>query len=609
MSATAPMTALYSLPLHLLVAGGALATLLLAFLALFLLPGLLHWFRLRRIQREIGRLEPRTPPGEFRRVFARDRRLALLWKEFEDSLHVQREERDGQRATVAVRSTLPAETFFNGQTVVDARLRTEFFKHLPGIYTGIGIIGTFTGLIEGLRQFQVSENAAAVRTSLESLMHSVGQAFLISATAIAAAIAVTFLEKLLLSALYGRTEDLAHAIDARFDAGAGEEYLSRLVQASEGAARHSQALKDALVAEIAGVMREQTDRQISGLATALSASIERSLAAPLQQIAAAVQASTNDQSTQTSQLLQDVMGRFSDRLHDVLGGQVSNIHALNQQTGQTMQDAVQAVRALVEQISATSRQSNDAMTANLVDATRSMLSALADSQRLSVEGQQQRERAMAQRSTAAVDGLSELLAQALTEMRGSSAQMACSVAAMAQTTTSALDTMSSGASQLSAASHSFASAGDRVSGVMEQAARVSSQLADASNLLVASATDMRSGLDDYRAHREAVGHLVTELRATVEHARTEATLTADVLDRIQLSTERLGQAHEQADLYLNSVSKVLGEAHQAFAIAVKKTLGLANTEFHAKLSTAVGLLSSTVVELEATLGNVAPQRH
>ncbi|MBX9793215.1 MAG: tellurium resistance protein TerC, partial [Burkholderiaceae bacterium] len=190
-----------------------------------------------------------------------------------------------------------------------------------------------------------------------------------------------------------------------------------------------------------------------------------------------------------------------------------------------------------------------------------------------------------------------------------SAQMARSVAAMAQTTTSALDTMSSGASQLSAASHSFASAGDRVSGVMEQAARVSSQLADASNLLVASATDMRSGLDDYRAHREAVGHLVTELRATVEHARTEATLTADVLDRIQLSTERLGHAHEQADLYLNSVSKVLGEAHQAFAIAVKKTLGLANTEFHAKLSTAVGLLSSTVVELEATLGNVAPQRH
>ena len=603
------MTALYSLPLHLLVTGGALAALLFSFLAVFLLPGLLHWVRLRRIEKEIGRLELRTPPGELRKVFAKDRRLAQLWKEFEDSLHVQREDRDGQRMAVAVRSTLPAETFFNGPLVVDSRLRTEFFKHLPGIYTGIGIIGTFTGLIEGLRQFQVSENAATVRSSLESLMHAVGQAFLISATAIAAAILVTFLEKLLLSALYSRTEDIAHAIDARFDAGAGEDYLSRLVQASEGAAHQSRALKDALVAEITGVLREQTDRQINGLASAISASIERSLAAPLQKIASAVQAGTSDQSAQTSRLLQDVMGRFGDRLDGVLGGQVSHINELNQQTGQTMQEAVQAVRALVETISDTSRQSNDAMTANLVDATRTMLAALGDSQRVSVEGQQRRESALVERSTAAMDTLAGLLAQALSEMKGASAQMALSIDTMTRTTTAALDRMSSGASQLSTASENFATAGERVSGVMEQTARVSDQMAETSGLLRASAADLRGGLDDYRAHRDAVSHLVTELRKTVEHARTEATLTADVLDRIKLSTDRLGEAQTNADLYLNSVSKVLGDAHQAFAIAVKKTLELANTEFHTKLSTAVGLLSSTVVELEATLGNVTPQRH
>ncbi|MBP6224797.1 MAG: MotA/TolQ/ExbB proton channel family protein [Rhizobacter sp.] len=603
------MTALYSLPLHLLIAGGALAALLISFLAFFLLPGLLHWWRLRRIEREIGRLDPRSPPTELRRIFARDRRLAQLWKEFEDSLHVQREERGGQPAPVAVRSTLPAETFFNGPCVVDARLRTEFFKHLPGIYTGIGIIGTFTGLIDGLRQFQVSENAATVRSSLESLMHAVGQAFLISATAIAAAIVVTFLEKLLLSALYGRTEDIAHAIDARFDAGAGEDYLSRLVQANEGAAGRNQALKDALVAELASVMREQTDRQISGLASAITNSIERSLAAPLQKIASAVQASTSDQSALTTQLLQDVMGRFGDRLDNVLGGQVSGINALNQQTGQTMQEAVQAVRALVEQISQSSRQSNDTMTANLVDATKAMLAALGESQRVSVEGQQRRELALTERSSAAMNDMADLLARTLDEVRFASSQMAGSIDAMKIMTTAALDRMSSGAAQLSSASQTFSTAGDRVSGVMEQAALVSSQMTEASRLMLASAADMRSGLDDYRAHRDAVGHLVTELRTTVEHARTEATLTADVLDRIKVSTERLGQAHEHADLYLASVSKVLGDAHQAFAIAVKKTLDLANTEFHSKLSTAVGLLSSTVVELEATLGNVTPQRH
>jgi MotA/TolQ/ExbB proton channel family len=610
-------------PLHLWIAGGLLATLVLSFLGLFLLPGVLHWLRLRRLQRELLAFELRTPPGEFRKLFAKDARLSHLWKEYQDSLHIQREERDGQMVPVAVRSTLPAETFFNSQYVVDARLRTEFFKHLPGIFTGIGIIGTFTGLIEGLQQFQVSENAATVRASLESLMHSVGQAFLISASAIAAAMVVTFLEKLLLSSLYGRTEDIAHAIDARFDAGAGEDYLSRLVKSSEDSAAQSTALKDALVKELAGVLREQTDLQIqaaradaAGLATAISASIERSLQPPLQKIALAVQTSTGDQSAQTSQLLQDVMGRFGDRLNDVLGGQVSGIQELNQQTGQAMQDAALALRQLVEKMSDTSRESSNAMSANLQSTLQaveqqvgSMLATLGDNQQQAAEGQRVRELAMAEQSTSAIDSVSEMLGHAMSEMSGASAQMARSIDALTQTTSTALDRMNTGAEALSVASRSFAAAGDRVGGVMEQAADVSAKLVQASDSMGLSATDLRGGLDDYRSHREAVGHVVTELRTTVELARKEAAITADVLARIQQSSERLGQAQQHTDQYLNGVSKVLGDAHQAFAVGVKKTLELANMEFHAKLSTAVGLLSSTVVELEATLGHATPQRH
>jgi len=71
--------------------------------------------------------------------------------------------------------------------MVDSRLSTEFFKHLPGLFTGIGIIGTFSGLITGLQAFKVSENATVVRNSLEKLMQGVYEAFLVSAVAISAA--------------------------------------------------------------------------------------------------------------------------------------------------------------------------------------------------------------------------------------------------------------------------------------------------------------------------------------------------------------------------------------------------------------------------------------
>jgi len=199
--ANAPMF-LTSAPTPVLATGGVLTLLVVLFLAVFLLPGILHWFRLRRILRRIAAVDGKQLAiVELKKVFASDKRLAHLWKEYQESLHLQREERDGQMHLKSARATMPAEMFFNSQFVVDSRLRTEFFKHLPGLFTGMGIIGTFTGLIEGLRAFQVSESAATVRSSLESLMHSVGEAFLISASAIAAAKVVTFIENLRIASL------------------------------------------------------------------------------------------------------------------------------------------------------------------------------------------------------------------------------------------------------------------------------------------------------------------------------------------------------------------------------------------------------------------------
>jgi hypothetical protein len=511
------MNLLTTAPLHLLVAAGSLFCLVLAFLAFFLAPGILHWFRLRGLQSQLARFEGRTPPGDFRKVFAKDRRLAHLWSEYQDSLHVQREERDEKLVAVAVRSTVPAETFFNSQYVVDARLRTEFFKHVPGIFTGIGIIGTFSGLIEGLRQFQVSENAATVRASLESLMHSVGQAFLISASAIAAAMIVTFLEKLLLASLYGRIEEIAHAIDAHFDAGAGEDYLSRLVKASEDSAAQSKTLKTALVHELGEVLRELTTAQIAAAredAEKLGATIAASIAQGL-----------------------------SDRLQASAGN---------------------VMRASEER--------------------------------------------NAERTEGAIAAMTTAIDATLQEMSRASAQMARCVDGLAQTTTTSLDQMNAGADRISAASRALAQAGEQVSGSIAQAAELSSGCTESSRLLAAGAQAMHDVIGDYRLQRDAMGHVVTELRACVDLARREASLTAEVLGRIQHSTDRLGEAQQQTDRYLGGVSQVLGDSHRAFALAMHNTLGLANTEFHTQLSSAVGLLSSTIVELEATLGNVAPAR-
>lgn len=674
-------------PTTVLATGAVLAILVLIFFVVFLAPGVLHWFRLSSIQRQIKKFESKNFASEFKKVFAKDKRLSHLWKEYQDSLHTQREERDGQLTIVATRATVPSELYFNSQFVVDSRLRTEFFKHLPGLFTGIGIIGTFSGLIEGLRVFQVSENAATVRTSLESLMHSVGEAFLISAAAIAAAMVVTFVEKLLLSSLYRRTEEIAHAIDAHFDSGAGEEYLSRLVRASEDSASQSKILKDALVNELGELLRELTTAQITSakesqlhlaerlsqsskeqveatrqdnqaLGVTIVESIQKSLQGPLQDIANTVKSASGDQSATAARMLQDVMVSFSQRLNDLFGGQISGLSDLNQQTAKSIQEAVGTLQTLVASIEESSRRSTDTMAERMAQAIEKMearqeamnaqstafveqirqlvassqsetntklqatletigtqvagmLAALSESQASVFEGNRSREQSMTDRAKSAVSSMSESVEAAIKEMSAASAQMAQNVAVLTQTTSSSVDKMNAGAEQLGTASRNFAAAAERVSGVMGQAANVTAKLSETSGALTTGASALQELLRDYKTQRDAVGQLVSELRATVELARKEASLTGDVLARIESSATRLGTAQKQADEYLAGVSRVLGEAHTTFATEVKRTLEKANTEFHNKLSGAVGLLSSGVQELEVTLaamGNMKPAR-
>jgi hypothetical protein len=101
-----------------------------------------------------------------------------------------------------------------------------------GILSGLGIIGTFSGLISGLIHFDVSD-PATTQAQLSLLVQTVGQAFFVSALAITLAMLFTWVEKALLSARYSQVERLQHLIDSLFEAGSGQENLERLVVATE----------------------------------------------------------------------------------------------------------------------------------------------------------------------------------------------------------------------------------------------------------------------------------------------------------------------------------------------------------------------------------------
>jgi hypothetical protein len=645
----------------LLITASILLGLVCVFLFFFLFPAIRLRFQLGRLVKALSSNKT-WKVTELQKLFQYDRKLAHLWAEFRDTLHEQKEQRNGQTVVVAWRATVAAEAYFNGQSLVDTRLRTEFFKHFPGIFTGIGIIGTFFGLIQGLSNFDVSQPPENIRHGLQLLLIGVSHAFFVSVTAISLAMLVTFLEKLLLASLYGCAQTISERLDGLFSTGAGEEYLSRLVVASEDSASQSKILKDSLVGDLRAILQDLTEQQIrassansNALGQQIAEGIGTTLRAPLQQIGGLVQTAAGDQSKAASKMLEDVMVSFSQRLNELFGGQIGGINELNQRSAQSMQDAVAALHQLVGNIESANQRSGDAMSERLARAMEDMerrqvginenTQALVDHVRQQVassqtqtndrlqalltdlsskvgaivgtmqvqaqtafDAQQSREEALTARTQGMVSAMGETVASIVAQLVESTHLMQQSVASLERTTTGSIDKMNAGARTLEQGAVAFAAAGERVAGTMERSTAVTSKLAELSGALTSSSRALQSVFGDYHANREHMSSVLAEVRAVVESAKREASMTESTLARMQLAADRLASAQHEADHYLERVSDVLEKAHESFAEGVTRTLNRANVDFHHKLSNAVNLLHSAVAELEVTLSDAAVRR-
>lgn len=721
------------LPTQVIVIGTLIAILFLIFLWKYLVPGWAFWFKLKGVLKDLRELKAQgeNDPGE---VFKRDRVLAHLWAEYTETLHEQKSPnpQTAIEEVVAVRATLPAEAFFSSQALVDSRLHAEFFKHAPGLFTGLGIIGTFLGLIHGLRAFQISEKPEVVRQSLDLLLHGVYEAFLISASAIILAMLVTFLEKWLLSGLYRQVEELCYLIDSFFESGAGEEYLARLVKASEDSASQSKILKDSLVGELKQILSEISQQQIQAshasqqhLGEQLIQSIETGIRQPISSLVEGFTMHREKSGEDLSAALADVLAAFTQKIQDIFGGQITGINELQQKTIDALQSAVSQLGLMATNVDAAGRNATDTMANKLTEAMSTMearqqvmndqmaefvgkISTLvADSQsetghklqtllgdlgqqvatmvaelqaqasnatenhagqqqqlsenmtkaihsittemNSSIQGlqgqmaemlggleaqsvnasnrQAEQQSKFAATAESSVSNLTRTVEQVVTKVSDEASTtlsqlavlvekhqvataeathaMQAAVLGIREVTNSAVTKMNQGADTLYLAADEFGKAGQSVSGVLTEATGVARELSSSASSVSNAARSFEGIIGDYRAAHETLADMVSALNETVDAARNEASLTTDILSRIDGAAAKLATAQDQADKYLDEVSQVLAGTHQEFASNMRATLGEANKQFYSSLSEATSLLREGIQELDATLGGFA----
>lgn len=181
-----------------------------------------------------------------------DPRLAQVWREYSQALEsLQQLESSAASMSGKWQASSHADLYFTEQVLVDTPLQSNFYKHIPGILTGVGIIGTFTGLIAGLVGFDVS-NPERVQAELSQLVQTVGHAFLVSALAITLAMVFTWIEKSVLTGRYRQVEELQQALDTLFTPQGGTSSVERLTLATEMQAALSYKILNQLRATATG---------------------------------------------------------------------------------------------------------------------------------------------------------------------------------------------------------------------------------------------------------------------------------------------------------------------------------------------------------------------
>ena len=207
---------------------------------------------------------PAQPPikQQLKEKFDHNSELAEAWQEFEDSL-ITRNHHENQ----IVYKTDEASLFFSEERLLEQYLNLRFWNNVPALLVGLGILGTFVGLVWGLRSFSGIEDftSAEMEKAIKELLPGVSTAFVTSVWGMFASLLFNGLEKGCIGRVSRAIAHLQRALDRLFTLTTQEEISFRQ---EDELTQQTQALKSFstdLANNIKGAMAEGRQQILSAL--------------------------------------------------------------------------------------------------------------------------------------------------------------------------------------------------------------------------------------------------------------------------------------------------------------------------------------------------------
>ena len=165
--------------------------------------------------------------------------LSEVWHEFQNSL-ITRQPKKNQEEIVY--KTDEASFFFSEERLLGQYMNLRFWNSVPALLVGLGILGTFVGLVGGLIPFSGInfEETGEIRSAIEGLLSGVSTAFVTSVWGMLLSLLFNWMEKSCVGWVSRKIAVLQRGLDQLFTLTTQEEIAFRQ---EDELAQQTQALK------------------------------------------------------------------------------------------------------------------------------------------------------------------------------------------------------------------------------------------------------------------------------------------------------------------------------------------------------------------------------
>ncbi|MCY4657504.1 MAG: anti-phage ZorAB system protein ZorA [Gammaproteobacteria bacterium] len=300
--------------------------------------------------------------------FQRNDELAEAWQEFDDSLIT-----DNKRQIVY--KTEEASVYFSEERLLAQHLNLRFWNSVPTILVGLGILGTFIGMVSGLMPFSevdfTQTQTGNIQEAIKGLLTGVSIAFVTSVWGMLTSLVFNVIEKARIGNVGRRIAYLQRVLDEKFTLTTQEEISFRQ---EDELAQQTQALKSFstdLANEIKSAMaqgRQEIITELRNAPDAFSNAMSERLAPSLDDLNDAVK----ELHTQKEESSTEAIGKLIEVFQDSISG---NTVRQMETLATTVDDVSQSLKDLPAQMA-------DMMTSvqDKIDQTSLVLSATSEEQ-------------------------------------------------------------------------------------------------------------------------------------------------------------------------------------------------------------------------------------